>query len=303
MYEILRVPHQEDQFMKAFNMMIAYSNPPIYKYDFKEFYRLVKEVYMISDGCSYLGAGAILHKEYKNFELPYIFRSYGNNVYELLTVDFDKQDSYKKYYELIRTLIKDSNDRMIFCEVPNTNRALLNALKGNRFKPNKGNDRKQYSQTLFYTPIYSKLIETELFKIDPRDDLHTIDKMNSFNCNEYKIKEAQDKYTQELIEKNLSEISYEIDDDSCCCEKGQTEEEFLDEGNRCCCPNIPTQPIDYSDVKFIGGSNETVEFCDKDSCEGCMYDHVQYDKLPYFCQSNWLKHHKNPAIDRNCNCT
>ena len=234
MYEILRVPHQIDQFMKAFNMMVAYSQPPIYKYDFKEFYRLVKEVYMISDGCSYLGAGAILHKEYKNLELPYIFRSYGDNVYELLVVDFDKEDSYKKYYDLIKTLLRDCNDRLVFCEsIPNTNRDLINALKNNRFRSNKGNDRKDYTQTLFYTPIYSKLIENELIRINPRDDLHTIDKMNTFECEDHKIKEAQDKYTQELIKKNLSEISYEVND-TCCCQRGQTEEQFLDEGGCCC---------------------------------------------------------------------
>ena len=151
-----------------------------------------------------------------------------------MVVDFNKEDSYKKYYDLIKTLLRDCNDRLVFCEsIPNTNKALINALKNNRFRANKGNDRKDYTQTLFYTPIYSKLIENELIRINPRDDLHTIDKMNTFECEDHKIKEAQDKYTQELIKKNLSEISYEVND-TCCCQRGQTEEQFLDEGGCCC---------------------------------------------------------------------
>lgn len=221
MYEILRVPHQEDQFMKAFSIMIAYSDPPIYEFDFKEFYKSAKEIYMISDGKSYLGAGSLLHKKYNNADLKYIFKAYDDSVYELSAVDFDKKDSYKKYYDLIRTLLRDSNDRLIICEsIPNTDKSLIDALKNNKFKIVVNDDHSD----AFYIPIYSKSIEEEVFRINPKDDLHTIDKMNSFH-NDNQIKEAQDRYIKELVNEESKEEPKYIEP--------QTEEEFL--GNNCCC--------------------------------------------------------------------
>ena len=240
MYKILRIPNNKDQFKKAYSLMLSYADTGSMKYEFNEFYRHAKEVYVISDGCHYHGAAAIVHKKYNNYELPYLFRSYGDNVYELLVYNFDNSANYVEIYDLIRTIIKDCNDRTIFIEnIPNTNKTLLNALKNNKFKPNKGNDRKDYSQTLFCVPVGSKLIESGLSRIDPKDEVRVIDKMNDFWCidEEHRIKEAQDQYTRDLIAKNIAETNKAFMDmnyNQDCCDQPQTAEQFLNEGHSCC---------------------------------------------------------------------
>ena len=235
MYEILRVPHNEDQFAKAYELIQSFQFG-IVREEFPEFYKRVKEIYLITDNMYYLGAGVISHKEYKNYEIPSIFNVYRDNIFNLRIVLFDEEDGYTKLYDLIKTIIRDSNDRLIMAEdVSNSNKILINALKNNKFRVVKGSNRNSYTQNLFYVPIYSKLIESELMTINPKDDLHTIDKMITFKCSCDMVAEAQERYTRDLLAKNIEEntTTSTCYCDECCYTDQQTEAEFM-KTESCC---------------------------------------------------------------------
>lgn len=229
MYEILRVPHNEDQFKKAYNYMKAYCGNAL-KLEFPEFYKRVKEIYMIADECYYYGAGYICHKVWTNYEQPAMFNRYNNNVFTLDVIIFSDDSIYNKIYDLVRTIIRDSNDRIIMVEnIGNKATEIINALKNNKFKRNKVADR-YFTQSWYYIPEGYLNDKDDLRKINPRDDLYTIDKMVDFNCNAHKdYSDLVDQYTKDLLARNIEEIQQS----SSCNPDYQTIEEFLGT-NECC---------------------------------------------------------------------
>lgn len=232
MYEILRVPHNENQFMKAYEYMKAYCGDAL-KVEFPEFYKRVKEIYMIADSCYYLGMGAISHKVWTNYEQPAIFNRYENNVFTLDIVTFSDDSMYMKIYDLINTIIRDSNDRIIMVEnIPNSAKDIINALKNNKFKKNRTADR-DYTQSWYYIPAGMN-IKGDFRVIDPKDPREVIDKMTTFKCQGRDISELQDQYTKDLLAKNIEEMNQQS---SSCCGKDQyqTEDEFLEDDYSGCC--------------------------------------------------------------------
>lgn len=237
MYEILRVPPGPGHMTKAYDMIQSFINPTALRMTVDEFYKNAKSVYIIADKCAYYGIGYLCHKVYENYENPIVFRPYGNNIYAMHIILFSDEDAYLKVFELVRTITKDSTDRMILIEdVPNTNSDIINALKNNGFKQYKRNTN-SYSSAYYKMGNKISTDEKNYRDINPIDDLHTIDKHICLCDKVDLVKEAQDRYTQELIEKNMSEMNNTVNCaygcDECSCDR-QTVSEFLGKRNCIC---------------------------------------------------------------------
>ena len=174
MYKILRVPNNNDQYEKAYSVMKAYCGEAL-KISFEDFLKKTKEIYVISDEKYYIGFGYICYKTYTNFEQPSPFNRYGNEVYTLDVITFSDDDMYNKIFDLVNTIIRDCNDRIIMVEnIPNENKYLINALRNCRFKRNRKADR-DYTQSWYHIPNPLPYDENKLRVINPRDDKEVVD--------------------------------------------------------------------------------------------------------------------------------
>ena len=230
MYEILRVPPGPGHMKKAYDWFIAFAGGS--RLTWQEFYNSVKSVYMVTNNTGYHGMGIMrlntLTDDMKNMIK---INPADDTVYEMITISFNEEDRYIKYYELIKTLINDCFDKMIIVQnVPNEYKEIVNALKNNKFKPIKSSN--QYT-TSFYKigNLWDAPIERNFKSFNPRDDLHTIDKHTCLCDNYDREKELQDKLIAYKLNENIEALkNQEINCGciECCCDQNrQTAEEFL----------------------------------------------------------------------------
>lgn len=234
MYEILRVPHEESSIKTGYEMMKAYCGPAL-KISFEDFYKKIKSMYMIStrENFCYTGMGVMSYKTHTDYEQPSPFNRYGNEVYSLDIVLFDEVHIYNQVYELTETMLVDCRDRVVLVEnIPNTNTALINALRNLKFKRNRVAD-KEFTQSWYYIPNGLKMQEEKLVEIKPRYRFQTIDKP-ARQCGQTAMAEelAKEAYTKDLLKRNIAEAN-ENNSNSCCRPYQQTIGEFMS-GNGCC---------------------------------------------------------------------
>ena len=232
MYEILRVPPGRGHMTKAYDIIRAYYGEGL-RTTLDEFLNKTKSVYMIADKANYYGIGFISHKIHTDFENPISIKPFDNYVYSLSILVFAEESIYNQVYDLVRTIIRDCTDRMIIVEnIDKDNSSVINALKNNGFKVYKNSNK--YSYTMYITGSNRKVDERYLIEINPKDDLHTIDKHICLCDEDDKIKELQDKYTKELLAKNMVSNIY-IPCAHSESNSRQTIDEFLGEESDCCC--------------------------------------------------------------------
>ena len=282
MYEVLRVPHSESSFIKAYDIMKAYCGKA-FKISFEDFYKRVKSIYMLAEDCGYIGVGYLSHAIYDKRNLPESFRKYETYMYTLDIITFSDDGLYMKLYDLINTIIRDSNDKIIMVQnIPRNNKDLLNALKNNKFKRHAMYpvNPTEYTYTYYHLPINIPYKDEDMLRhIDPKDDLDTIDKMIDFCCHKHdtRIAEAQEKYTAEMILQNLKEI-----DKNNRCFKGEfigdTEESFLAEDDCChpCCRGL-SEPIIYHDCNCVKPDNFNIENMANSRVSTAINELITYD--------------------------
>lgn len=240
MYEILRVPPGKGHMTKAYDMIRAYYGEGL-RTTLNEFLAKTKSVYMIADKCNYYGIGFIAHKQHTDFENPIKIRPYNDFVYSLSILTFTEEKVYNQIYDLVRTIIRDCSDRMIIVEnIDKRDSTAINALKNNGFKVY--NNSNKYSCTMYKIGPNGIIDERFLKDINPKDDLHTIDKHICLCDNTDRVKELQDKYTKDLLAKNIANMATSTNCncgcDDCTCGK-QTAKEFLGEDPEYCCNQNP----------------------------------------------------------------
>lgn len=198
--QILRVPPNKESYLKAYDMIKAATDFEFPKEDFDTFYNNTDSLYLVTkDGHVYNAAGWIRHGECEM--TPYKFR--GNHCYMIQCASFYCGIDYYLAYSLIKTLIKDKNDRVIYVDTidrETANKNLVNAYVNNRFKW-------QDATHLYHLPdvIEGNNREDELQEIDPdKEDDKVIDKYVGY-CNEPDIAGAQQKYMADLKAKVAAE--------------------------------------------------------------------------------------------------
>lgn len=233
MYEILRVPPGPGHMKKAYSIFLSFVGSTRIMWD--DFYNTNKSVYMVSTKCGYHGMGWIRIKNMPNYMSHLVkIRPTDNTVYEMNITIFDNDDVYLKAYELIKTLIRDCTDKMIIIEnISNQSKEVINALKNNGFKVFNDSSA-QYTGT--YYKILKEMANEYKFKpINPKDDLHAIDKHICL-CDEYdKTKELQDKMIADKLAENIKFMKNQKFNicpycgciECNCNQNGQTSEDFL----------------------------------------------------------------------------
>lgn len=257
MYSILRVPNNKDQYKEAYNILIAFNHS--YKLSFEDMYAKAKSSYVFFDKCGYEAVAFIRHENYEDINyIPIKFRPYQDSVYVLDLSENFTDSHYFKSFKFIETIIRDNIDRAIIIEsIPNNKKYIVNALKNLKFKQIKDEGR-TYTSYWYYIPNQTHITidERKFIDINPKDDLHTIDKMVHFNCFTDREAELRDQYTKDLIRKNIdNQEEASINDESVL----QTEKEFIGISNsKNCCINSDSCDTNWDTngtLKFIKDSN------------------------------------------------
>lgn len=226
-YEILRVPPNEKSFNHAYEYIKAYYGNDI-KLSEKEFWLNGESCYFATkDESQYIAAAYIRSVTINN-----------RSCYLLSVATFDPTaDSlYTMYYDLIRTITKDKNNKItLIPHIGENEDALKKALKNLKFKQN-GNDattwmRNPLSGTPERKENYYCFNKGRFKKFDYASDVDTVDKMISFHDVDT-TSIAQDQYIKDLLKKNMEEAT-----STKTCQ--QTEEEFMRPNPPCgcCCDN------------------------------------------------------------------
>lgn len=221
-YEILRVPPNENSFNHAYAYIKAYYGNDI-KLSEKEFWLYGESCYFASkDDSQFVAAAYIRSVTIKN-------RSY--YLLSVATFDPTTDSLYTMYYDLIKTITKDKNNKPIIAMLASKNDTPLEkALKNLKFKQVKDSTLWK-KDPLSDTPEngkYCRFINKGRFKkFNYNSDVDTVDKMVNFHSvNTETI--AQDQYIKDLLDKNKNTST-----STKTCQ--QTEEEFMRPNPPCGC--------------------------------------------------------------------
>ena len=171
--------------------------------DFNNFYNTTDSVYIVMRNREmYIAAAWISHKTGDD-KIPYKFK--GHEIYVMQCAFFFDDIQYSTVFDIIKTIIKDKNDRIIYAENlsrDDSPKTLINAYVNNKFKW-------LDDHTLYHIPnVLEGLNKEDLLKTinpDKMDD-EVIDKYAKLSCNCPDIEAAQKRYMDDLKAKAASEL-------------------------------------------------------------------------------------------------